>query len=533
MASYDIVIRNGKVISGTGSPWFYADVGVRNGKIVEVGYIKNPQADMVIDASGKFVSPGFIDVHNHSDLSLIAYPDATSALLQGVTTVIIGNCGFSAAPAPNNVKHVLSKYWSAICPVSVEIAWSGFDEYLNYLERVRPAVNVASLVGHGTLRIASMGFDSRAPSDDEMEVMKSLLRNSMEAGAFGISTGLIYAPGVYSQPNEVVELARVVSEYGGVYSTHVRSESYKLLQAIEEALDVGRRARAPIQISHLKAAGRDNWGKVKEVLKILTDAREGGIDVLCDVYPYTAGMTMLSATLPKWAHEGGLDALLSRLKDLDTRRKIREFIESEITSWENAIKIAGWDGIVIAYSERCKECEGKSLMELSRMWGLDPYDTLFNILLLDEAKSLMILHMMSEEDVIDVLGSPLSMIGSDSLILPPRFRVHPRFYGTFPRVIRRYVKELKILNLEDAIRKMTSLPAERFRISDRGIIAPNFKADIVLFDLEKIMDKASYEEPTQPPEGIEYVIVNGVISVEDGQTTGVRSGEVLRRNKLS
>lgn len=529
MALYDAVIKGGKVLTGAGSPWIHTDVGIKNGRVVRVGYIKNPQADLVINASGKFVAPGFVDAHSHSDLSLMAYPDAAAALLQGVTTVVVGNCGFSAAPVSKETKALLERYWSTLGPLPVEVTWSSFSEYLQQLEKARPAVNVVPLVGHGALRIAVMGFEARAPRTEELAAMKGLLRDSLESGAFGLSTGLIYPPGSFSATAEIVELAREVAEYGGVYASHIRGESYTLVDAVREAVEIGRAAGVPVQISHHKAAGRDNWGRVKETLKLMSEARLAGIEVSCDVYPYTAGMTMLAACLPRWAHEGGVDALLSRLKDPGTRKKIRDFIEAEVTTWENFVKLAGWEGVVVSYSEKCKECEGRSIAEIGRTWGVDPYDALFEIILKDEAKSTMVIHVMREEDVVEVLKNPLSMVGSDSWIMPPKGKPHPRFFGTFPRVIRRYVKELGVLGLEEAVRKMSSMPAEKFRLADRGYLVPGFKADIVIFDLERLTDRATFEEPTILPEGVDYVLVNGSLAVENGSTTGVRAGSVLRK----
>ncbi|MEM4488362.1 MAG: D-aminoacylase [Desulfurococcaceae archaeon] len=531
MATYDIVIKHGKVFSGSGSSWFYADIGIKNGIIKKVGYIKNPQADTIIDASGKIVSPGFIDSHNHSDLSIMAYPDATNALLQGVTTIIIGNCGFSAAPALSKKRDLLYRYWSTLGPLPVEITWNSFGEYLDQLERVKPAVNIAPLVGHGTLRIAAMGFDARSPDQQEMNLIKSLLVESLNAGAFGISTGLIYPPGSFSSTSELIELAKVVAEHGGIYVSHIRGESHTLIPAVQEAIEIGKQAKIPVEISHHKASGKDNWGKVKETLKLIEDARGAGVEVNCDVYPYTAGMTMLSAVLPKWAHEGGIEALISRLRDPLMRARIREQMEKDTSTWENFARQIGWENIVVSYSDKCKYCEGKSIAEISKAWNLDPYDVVFEILIKDECKSTMITHSMREEDVVEVIKSPFSMIGSDSWVLPTEGRAHPRFFGTFPRIIKRYVKELGALRLEEAVRKMTTLPAEKFRLFDRGYIGLGYKADIVIFDFKKISDQATFEEPTKLPIGIEYVIVNGTLAVEEGVVTKVRSGEVIRRSE--
>lgn len=527
---YDIVIKNGKVLSGAGSTWFYKDIGIKNGKIIKVGHIKDPEADTIINAQGKIVSPGFIDVHNHSDLSILAYPEATNALLQGVTTIIIGNCGLSAAPVSRESKDLLIKYWSTLGPPPVEINWSTLSEYLDQVERVRPAVNIGTLVGHGTIRIAVMGFDARSPSQHELESMKRLLIDSLDGGALGISTGLIYPPGSFSTTLELIELAKVSAERGGIYATHIRGESHTLIQAVQEAIEIGKSARIPIEISHHKASGRENWGKVKETLKLMEEARTLGIEVNCDVYPYTAGMTMLSAILPRWAHEGGIDALLSRLKDPAKRREIKEYMERDASAWENFARLVGWENIVISYSESCKECEGRSIAQISDMWNMDPYETIFKILIDDNCRSTMIIHSMREEDVIEVLKSPLSMIGSDSWVMPPKGRTHPRFFGTYPRIIKRYVKELKVLRLEEAIRKMTALPAEKFRLTDRGYLGPGYRADLVIFDFEEISDQATFEEPTRLSKGVEFVIVNGALAVENGIPTNARSGQVIRRS---
>jgi len=529
--SYDIIIRNGKVITGSGGPWIYADIGIKDGVIVKIGYLGKAMAEKVIDATGKFVTPGFIDMHNHSDHHILVYPTAESALMQGVTTIVIGNCGLSAAPVSPKTIDLYKSYWAQIAHgLTIEPTWKTLEEYVEVVKRAKPAINIVPLIGHGTVRLAVMGFESRAPTTEELDEMKKLVRESMEAGAFGMSLGLIYPPGSFASTDEIIELAKVVAEYKGLCTFHIRGESYNLINAVKEAIEVGEKAGVAIEISHHKAAGRDNWGKVKETLKMMEEARRIGIDVTCDVYPYTAGMTMLSATLPRWVHEGGVERLLERLKDPETRKKIIDFIEKEVTTWENFIKLAGWEGIVISYSKKCKECEGKSIAEICRAKGKDPYETLFDILIQDEAKTTMIIHLMSEDDVITVIKHPLSIIGSDSWITPAEGKPHPRFFGTFPRIIKRYVKELGVLRLEEAIMKMTAMPAQKVKLSDRGLIAPGFKADIVVFDYEKIEDKATFEEPAVYPTGIEYVLVNGAIAVEEGRPTGIRAGQVLKRS---
>ncbi len=526
---YDVIIRNGKVITGLSDTWISADVGVKDGVIVEVGYLGKKQADVVIDAGGKFVTPGFIDMHNHSDLTLITFPDALNSIMQGVTTVVVGNCGFSAAPVKHKALNDVRRFWSQLSfGLSVDITWNSFDDYLKTLSSVKPAVNVVPLVGHGTVRINVLGFSDSAPSTDELSAMKELVGEAMTAGAFGMSTGLIYPPNSYASTDEVVELASVVGSYGGIYTTHIRSESTRLLDAVGEALEVGRRAGVPVEIGHLKAAGRPNWGRVKDVIKLMSDYREGGVEVNYDLYPYTAGSTSLISLIPQKFYREGIESLVSRLKDRDFRAEVIKHIETN-SEWENLLSVMDWDDVVISYSKNCKSCEGKSLLTISRELGVDPYTAFFDLIVMDEGKTLMIMHIINEEDLIYALKQPYSIIGSDSFIIPAVGKPHPRFFGTFPRVIKRYVKELNILSLEGAVAKMTSNPAQKLRLRDRGVIAPGYKADIVVFDIKKLDDKATFEDPINHPTGIEYVMVNGTLSVYEGNYVGSRGGEVLRR----
>ena len=532
--AYDILIRNAKVVTGTGAPWIEADIGIKNGIVERIGYLPHAQADRVIDAQGLFAAPGFIDMHNHSDLAILSYPEAGNALLQGVTTLVIGNCGFSAAPVLPERLEVFREHWARLAPFPVEITWSSFAEYLRVVEEKRPGVNIAPLVGHNTVRLNAMGIENRAPTEGELEEMRRLVAEAMEAGAFGMSTGLIYVPGVFSRTEEIVELAKVVAHYGGIYATHMRSESDRLVEAVEEALRIGREAGVQVEISHLKAAGRENWGKVRYVLSLVEDARFRGLEVTCDAYPYTAGMTGLSALLPPWALEGGPEEMLRRLEDPSTRRRIiDELVKGAVTGTsERLAALAGWRGIVIAYSDSCKECEGRSIAEIASMWGEDPAEAMLDLLLRDRGRTSVVLNLMNQDDVDYVVTHPLVMIGSDSWVAPPRGKPHPRFFGTFPRVIRRYVVEKGVLTLEEAVRKMSAMPATKLGLWDRGLLLPGFAADIVVFSLEEIRDRASYENPTEPPSGVRYVIVNGEVAVEDGELTGARAGRVLRRREF-
>jgi len=528
LTSYDLILRNGKVITGVSQTWFETDIAVRDGRIVRIGYLKNVSSDVVIDVKGKYVVPGFIDMHNHSDISIIAFPEALNSLMQGVTTIVIGNCGFSAAPVLPKSLNDVKRFWSQLSlGISVDITWNSFDEYLRTLERIKPAVNIVPLVGHGTLRINAAGFTDYL-SSEALGIMKELTVDAMKSGAFGISTGLIYPPSSYASINELVELAKIVSSYGGIYSTHIRSESHKLLDAVKEALEVGLNARLPVEISHLKAAGRSNWGKVREVIDLIKKYREYGVEVNYDIYPYTAGSTSLTALLPQPLYKDGLDKLISKLSDKEFREEVIKLVESS-SDWENLLSILRWDDIVISYSWSCKSCEGRNILELSRELGKDPYDIIFDLICSDQGRTLMVMHFMSEEDLIYGLKQPYSLIGSDSLVIPPGIgKPHPRFFGTFPRVIKRYVKDLGILSLEEAIAKMSSIPAQKLRLNDRGIIAPGFKADLVILDIKNVEDRATFEDPNNYPAGIDYVIVNGSVSVSEGEYVKIRNGEVVK-----
>ncbi len=530
---FDLVIRNGLIIDGTGNPWFKNDIAIKDGKIVKIGKISD-RGEIEIDARGMVVSPGFIDLHNHSDLTILAYPNAESFIMQGVTTAVVGNCGLSMAPVnPENVD-LLKKYLSPFLVRGFDYGWDwrSLGEFYSKVEKRGTAINLVPLVGHGTIRIAVKGFDPSEPTKEELEEMKRLLRESLEEGAFGMSTGLIYPPGSYAKTEEIIELAKVVKEYGGIYATHIRNEGRYLIEAVEEAIRIGEEAGVSVEISHHKASGKPNWGKVNATLRLMERARKRGVEVNCDVYPYTAGSTTITALLPTWVLEGGVDKMLERLKDREVRKKIKEEIEEDKMKGENFLKAAGWSGILISQCP-LKEYEGKTLEEILKEKGMlhDPYEGFFDWLLEIKGEATMVIFLMDEEDVKTVISSPLSSIVSDAWATSPAAggKPHPRAYGTFPRVLGKYVREEKLLSLEEAIRKMTSLPAGKVRLQDRGLIRKGFWADLVIFDPNKIIDKATYQNPHQYPEGIKYVIVNGKIVVKEGKLTGERPGKVLRR----
>ena len=519
---YDLIIKGGRVVDGTGNPWFRADIGIKNGKIVSVRRSITGETNKMINAEGMIVAPGFIDMHSHDDL--IFFKDITNKpkILQGVTTVVCGNCGMSPAPVRRETLDILESYIS-ILGEEIHFDWTTYGDYLEKLEELSPlGTNFAGLVGHGTLRIAVMGMEDRDPTPAEMEEMKNLLAQSMKDGAFGMSTGLIYPPGVYSKTEELVELSKIVARYGGYYATHMRDESDAVIDSIAEAIRIGREADIPVEISHLKVADRRNWRRMVEVLRMIETAREEGIDITADAYPYVASSTYLAALLPPWAHKGGEKKLKERCRDPEVREKMMKFIKEQ-GGW-----VDDWGSIIITYSPSHPEFVGKSVAEISKEVGKDAWELVFDIIAEDGVDAEMIEFAMCEEDVEKAVSHPYVMVGTDGLDTGVG-QPHPRTYGTFPRVLRKYVIERKILSLEDAVRKMTSLPAQKLGLKDRGLIREGFWADIVVFNPKTIADRATYQKPRTPPEGIKYVIVNGVVEVEDGKLTGGLAGRVLRR----
>ena len=530
--TFDVILSGGLVVDGSGNPWFRADVGVRDGKIVKIGRLKESQAEEVIDARGLVVAPGFIDIHSHSDLTLWVNPKLDNKIMQGVTTEVVGNCGTSAAPLTGEALEETERFIEGLPGgAGRRPGWSTLAEYHNQLEDQGVPVNVATLIGHSTVRMCVMGCRRGPPSDSEMDEMKTLVAQGMEDGAFGVSTGLIYAPGCYAETSEIIELAKVSAEYGGIYVTHIRNEGAHLYEAVMEALGVGKQAGLPVHISHHKASGRLNWGKVKVSLKIIEEARRNGVDVTCDVYPYTAGCSWcLSPVLPRWVSEGGVEAMVERLKEPEVRERIRRQVREGVEV-SPLLELGEWGSIIVAAvkTEQNRRFEGKSIAEIAEMRGVDPLDCILDLIVEEEDEITGLFFTMNEEDVRHVIKHPISMIGSDSVPQRKSGLIHPRSYGTFPRVIRRYVNEAKTLTLEEAVRKMTSAPTQRLGLRDRGLIREGFWADITIFNPRTIRDEATYEDPYRHPVGIEYVLVNGVVTVEKGRYNGALAGKVLKR----
>jgi N-acyl-D-amino-acid deacylase len=533
---FDIIIKNARVVDGSGSPWYKADVALMGGKINIIGNLNGVPAKKVIDVGGKVLSPGFIDPHSHADMTAAAVNNADNKITQGVTTDVAGMCGLSPAPInKDNLMH-LKQYLSPFMAKGLDTKWDwdGMASWMNIIDRQGNSTNMAMLVGHGTLRIAVMGFDDRKPDANEMNKMKSLVAQAMEDGAIGLSTGLIYPPGCFSEKEELIELCKVVAQYGGIYVTHMRNESAEVLAALEEAIDIGRQSGCAVHISHHKTAGRENFGSTEKTLEAMERARKEGIDVTCDVYPYTAGSSLISVLLPKWAHEGGVQRMLERVNDIKTRDRIAEELEQDIPGWENFVRGAGWDNLMICSCETDKDCEGKTFKQIAYERDMNPVDVLFDIISKESGKATIAIFMMDEDDSRRIMRHRLSMIGSDAL--PGSFtgilrqgKPHPRCFGTFPRVLGKYARELGDLTLETAVFKMTGFPANRFGVKDRGFIREGLKADLVIFDPDLIIDKATYQDPFQRPEGIDYVMLGGEIVVENGVYNGKTLGKIIRR----
>jgi N-acyl-D-amino-acid deacylase len=528
----DLTVKNGQIVDGTGNPWFYGDVGVKDGRIAEVGRVRG-RSQETRDAGGRVISPGFIDGHTHSDLMILDKPLSEIKLQQGVTTEVLGNCGITPAPFSKPNLNLLKSYVEPILgPTEQDWSWESVAQYVNGLREAEPSENAATYVGHGALRIAVMGFEHRPASAGELARMKGMLEESLRAGAIGLSLGLMYAPGSYTSRQELVELCSVLSGYDGLLATHIRGEGDSLIPSIKEVVWIAQKCGVPLQISHLKAAGSGNWGSVTEAMEIIEDARSDGLDVTCDVYPYTAGSTTMTSLLPPWALEGGISQALERLRDQDSRKRIKEELGREHDDWDNLMASTGWDSVYISSLGTDHDGaapEGHHVAEISESRGVDPADCMMDLLLEQNGGCSIVFFHMAEADVDQVVRWERSLIASDSLH-GGAAKPHPRLYGTFPHIIARHVREKRLLTLEEAVRKMTSFPARRFKLGRRGILAPGYAADLVVFDPDKISDKATYDDPKRFPEGILLVLVNGTVAVESGVHQRARVGRVIERS---
>jgi N-acyl-D-amino-acid deacylase len=526
---FDIIIRNGHVLDGVSDRAFKADLGIIGDRLEELGKLDPDSAKVVIDATDKIVSPGFIDIHSHTDFELLINPKAESKIRQGVTTELSGNCGGSAFPH----KQTLTQYEKAIKKtLGIDFSWTDLKGYQNLMEKSGTAVNHATLIGQGTVRHHVMGSERRAPTSDEMKEMKKLVAEAMEQGAFGISTGLEYTPDRFSTTEEIIEICRIAAKYGGFYATHTRSEDTQLLEAVGEALHIAQTADLPLQISHLKAAGRSNYFKIPMVLDLMERARERGLAVTADRYPYTAFATSLSIMFPIWALDGGQKSFVKRLKDRDLRARMKD---------ETLVKVKGnnsWESMLIQSitKEENKHLVGKYILDAAENARQDPYEFACDLLISENGDLSIIGFGMGEENTSLILKHPLVMLGSDGVALAPYGKLseeipHPRNYGSFPRFLGKYVREEKLLPLPEAIKKMTSMPAEKLGLEKRGKLTKGSYADIVVFDPETVADRATYTEPAQYSVGIDTVLVNGTVVFDRGKHSGELPGKVLHKAK--
>ncbi len=516
---FDLLISGGAVVDGTGAKRFAADVAIRKGRIVKVGALAGAPAARKLDATGLVVAPGFIDMHTHSDRTLLADGLAQSAVRQGATTHVIGNCGSSPAPRGEPARSGTREYRT-------------YGEYLSVLSDAGVSVNVCGLVGHNTIREAVMGMQNRPPTEVEMQKMQEWVAEAMRGGAVGISSGLVSPPGAWSKTEELIELARVAGKSGGIYATHMRGEARTVIDSVREAIRIGREGNVPVEISHHKAAGRENWGKTRQTLPLIEQANRAQTLVRLDVYPYRAGSAGLSQLVPPWAHEGGNGEMLARLQDSETRRRIARDMTAGTDDWPNFFTI-DWDDIQItsAATKENQQWVGKKVGDVARARSCSGVDACIDLLIEERGSIGMINFVMDENEMRGVLAHPLSMIGSDGFALSAaeqQGQPHPRCYGCFPRVLGRYCRELGLVTLETAIHKMTGMPAAQLGLPDRGAIRQGAAADIVLFDFDKIIDKATFEAPHQYPDGVDSVIVNGELVVHRGEHLGAKPGKILR-----
>jgi len=526
---YDITIKNGTIINGTGSA-LCTDIAVKNGRIVRVGNIRE-RGVQDIDASGKTVSPGFIDFHSHNGRVILQKKPFLSKITQGITTEVVGNCGFCGVDSPgeggkegieNDIKTVLGACPEGMGPLS----WKG---YLDLLASTPLLTNIIPLAGHNNIRTSVMGVANRPAEKPEMERMEVLTAEIMEAGYRGFSTGLIYPPGIFTPGEEIVKIATVVSRYGGMYTTHIRGEAETLLPAIEEALSVGRESGVSLQVSHLKTLGKSNWDKADDALDIINRAREEGIDVNYDQYPYTAGSTTAAVLLPPWMLEGGQEKTLQRLSDKNARERAAKDIKNGIAGWQNLL-LYGPETVVISRVKTSKNrrCEGKTLLEIAKEEGKEYTSALFDLLREEGCDVLMIVFFTCEASIRKLLRERAGFVGTDGI---PCRHPHPRLWGTFPRILSKYVREEKVLSLDDAVYKFSRGPAGKLGLARRGEIKEGNIADIVVFDGEKVEDAATFENPEKRAKGIEYVIINGKTTIRKGRFNGVTAGRLLKKGE--
>jgi dihydroorotase/N-acyl-D-amino-acid deacylase len=531
-APYDLVIVNGHIIDGTGSPWYSGEIGIRAGRIAAIGNLEKAARKQTIDAAGKVVAPGFIDMLGQSEMSILVDPRLPSKIYQGITTEVTGEGG---SAAPLNAAMIAADR-AGFDHLKIKPDWTTFREYFARVEKQGMGINLASYVGATSVRRMVLGDADVQPTPEQLKAMQVLVRQAMQDGAVGVSTALQYAPAPYAKTEELIALAAEAGKSGGIYATHMRSEGDAVLESIDEAVRIGREAHLPVEIWHLKAAGKANWGRMPQIVARIDAARAAGVDISANTYAYTAWFNTFSAFIPPWAHDGGDAKLIERLKDPAMRARIRKDMLDRKSDWDNEWQeIPGPEAIQIAVVQNPElmPLQGKRLSEVAAMWKEDAIDALCDILIKDKAFTEVAVFGMDEPDVMLALKQPWVSIDNDSSGTSPEGLLgtehpHPRAYGTFPRILRKYVREEHALTLEDAIRKFTALPAQRMRFTDRGVLKEFMAADMVIFDPATIKDLATFEQPNQLSQGMDYVLVNGVPVIAEGKMTGALPGKVIR-----
>jgi dihydroorotase/N-acyl-D-amino-acid deacylase len=529
---FDVLIKNGRIVDGSGRAAYVADVAIKDDRIVQIGNLSKATATRTIDAQGLVVAPGFIDMLGQSETYLLIDPRAMSKVMMGVTTEITGE-GESIAPIN---ERQIKEQEDFLKRFNLTIDWRTLDEYFKRLEKQGSGVNLGTFVGATQVREYVIGYDDRAPTPQELDQMKKLVADAMRDGALGLSTSLQYVPARFAKTDELIELAKVARQYGGIYATHQRSEANTIDISLDEVFEIAQKAQIPVEIWHLKTAYKKNWGRMAHVLSRIKQARDRGLDVTADIYPYIAGSTALSACLPPWAQEGGVDKMLARLRDPQTRQRLKKEISEDQTEWENIyLGSGGPSGVLIGsvVNRELEPLQGKRISEIAAEQKKDPLDTVFDLILADHGQTGAIYFMMTEADLRAAMQAPFVSFCTDSGSRATDgplagSKSHPRGWGSYPRILGRYVRDEKLLSLETAIHKMTGAPAARVGLRDRGLISEGMFADITIFDPVKVIDKATFESPNQHPAGIEYVLVNGKLSVDKGQRTSALAGRVLR-----
>lgn len=528
-----ILIKNGYIVDGNKTPKYQGDILVEDKIIKKIGDIeKDTPVDKVIDAKNRLITPGFIDTHSHSDLMILVNPYNQIKIRQGITTEVLGQDGISMAPLPKEFISPWRKNLAGLDGESDEIDWEyeTTDNYLKMMETKGVGLNETYLVPHGNIRMEAMGLEGRVATDEEIEKMCEITRREMEAGAFGLSTGLIYIPCAYCETKEIIEMCKVVAEFDGVFVVHQRSEADTIVNSMREVIEIGKKSKVKIHFSHFKVCGKNNWQYLDEMLNLLDEAKKEGITVSFDQYPYAAGSTMLGVILPPWAHAGGTDELMKRLGNEKDREKMIEDMKNGIPGWDNFVEFAGLDQIFVTSVKNEKNADliGKNLLEIGEIRGKDAFNATFDLLLQEENAVGMVDFYGLEEHVIKIMQRPEHNVCTDGLLTG---KPHPRAYGSFPKVLGRFVREQGVLSIEDAIYKMTKKAADAFGIKNRGVIKEGFAADILIIDFDEVIDKGTYVDPIQYPLGIDYVIINGEVVLQEGEYFNKLPGQVIRKNR--